>query len=468
MTQFTPDDFTPFAVRMEQEGLPDIVIRTFKHYYAQLVAGQTGFIPEADLEPVESLPDAETFSESLSDAGRAALANTVFLKLNGGLGTSMGLEQAKSLLRVKNGLSFLDIFARHALSTGVRLVLMNSFATQADSLAALEKYPDLWDDMPLDFLQHKIPKVSQEDLSPVSWPQDPGLEWCPPGHGDIYSALVTSGMLNTLLENDYGYAFVSNSDNLGASIDTAILGYFVENQLPFMMEVADRTGADRKGGHLAQRPGGQLLLRESAQCLPEDETTFQDITRHKYFNTNNLWLNLGALKAVMTDRDNILGLPMIRNSKTVDPRDSDSTPVYQLETAMGSAIAAFEGAGAIRVPRSRFAPVKTTDDLLAVSSDAFSLTDDFRIIPNSKRQERGLEQVVITLDSAHYQLVDEMKARFPHGAPALVECERLSIKGDVKFGKNIILRGIVEIINELDRQLQIKDGTIIEGKYKGG
>ncbi len=170
----------------------------------------------------------------------------------------------------------------------------------------------------------------------------------------------------------YRYAFTSNVDNLGATIEPAILGYFVAQGLPFMMEVADRTEADQKGGHLARRAAtGRLLLRETAQCPPSDTEAFQDITRHRYFNTNNLWINLDALADLLARSEDGVALPLIRNSKTVDPRDPDSPPVYQLETAMGAAIELFDGAGAIRVPRSRFAPVKTTDDLLGVRSDAY-------------------------------------------------------------------------------------------------
>ena len=257
--------FAPFAARMEAEGLPQIVIKTFEYYYNQLVDGQTGLIPEDDISPVESLPDIETLPPGLAQTGQAALSKAILLKLNGGLGTSMGLEKSKSLLVIKDGLSFLDIISRQALSAGIPLVLMNSFNTQKDSLAVLNRYPDLQHDIPLDFLQHKVPKVVQADLRPATWPQDPELEWCPPGHGDIYVALITSGMLDALVEAGYEYGFVSNADNLGAVLDTRLVGYFVEQQLPFMMEVADRTEADRKGGHLAQRSNGQLLLREIAQ-----------------------------------------------------------------------------------------------------------------------------------------------------------------------------------------------------------
>lgn len=455
------ENFTPFTQKMQAEGLPDIVIDTFKYYYTQLVEGQTGFIAEADIKPVKSLPDVETFSGRLAEAGQAALPKTVVIKLNGGLGTSMGLEQAKSLLTVKNELSFLDIIARHSLAANIRLVLMNSFATRTDSLAVLDAYPELKNDMPLDFVQHKVPKVKQADFSPVSWPQEPELEWCPPGHGDIYTALVTSGILDKLLEAGYEYAFVSNVDNLGAVVDHTILGYLAENDIPFMMEVADRTLADSKGGHLAQRPGGQLILREIAQCPPEDVAAFQDVTRHKYFNTNNLWFHLPTLKKTLVERNYVLGLPMIRNAKTVDPRDPESTPVYQLETAMGSAIAVFEGAEAVRVPRTRFIPVKTTNDLLALRSDVYHLNDDLQgIVPNPERQ---LGQIVINLDPTYYKLIAEMEARFPHGAPSLVECKQLTIKGDIKFGQNIVLKGTVALVNETEQQQHIEDNTVING-----
>jgi len=452
--------FTPFAQRMAAEGLSDLVIKTFEYYYTQLVSGETGVIPEPSIEPVDSLPDVESFPARLAAIGREALPQTIIIKLNGGLGTSMGLAQAKSLLPVKNGLTFLDIIARQALKKEVPLVLMNSFATRADSLARLNQYPALTKhQLPLDFVQHKVPKIDKADLSPVSWPPDPTLEWCPPGHGDIYTALVTSGMLESLLEAGCKYAFVSNADNLGAVMDASILGYFVEQKLPFMMEAADRTAADKKGGHLARRADGQLILRESAQCLPDDETAFQDITRHKYFNTNNLWLNLPALQKVMTAQNNILGLPMIRNRKTVDPRAPDSPPVYQLETAMGSAIAVFGGAGAVRVPRRRFAPVKTTSDLLAVRSDAYILTDDYQVVQNP---ERALGQVVINLDPVYYKLVDDMDARFADGIPSLLECERLTIKGDIYFGRNVTVKGSVTLENPSSAPQKIKDNSLLE------
>lgn len=457
-----PGNFAPFAVKMRREDLPEIVIRTFQASYDQLAAGETGMIPEADIEPVASLPDMADFTPDLTALGEKALPQAVMIKLNGGLGTSMGLTKAKSLLTVKSGLTFLDIIAKQTEHSRIPLVLMNSFSTRDDTLAALAPYPDLFGDIPPDFLQHKVPKIVRDDLSPATWPANPELEWCPPGHGDIYTALVTSGMLDTLLAGGYRHAFISNSDNLGAVMDATLLGYFIDRGLPFMEEVADRAEADKKGGHLAVRAGGQFVLRESAQCLPEDIAAFQDITRHRYFNTNSLWIDLQVLEDLMTECDGVLGLPLIRNDKTVDPRDDASTKVIQLETAMGAAIQIFSGAGAVRVPKSRFAPIKTTADLLDVQSDNYVLTDDFQVVANPARD---LGRAMIELDKSFYKRVDDFDLRFPHGPPSLLGCERLTVVGDIRFGRDVTLEGVVKMTNRSDEPAVVHDGSVITGDW---
>jgi UTP--glucose-1-phosphate uridylyltransferase len=453
--------------KMRANGVADLAIRNFEHYYRLLEEGDAGVLPESELEPVEDVPDADDLPEG-GDAARDALDRTVVLKLNGGLGTSMGMTRAKSLLEAKDGLTFLDVIARQVLHvrgrSGARLplVLMNSFYTRDDSLAALERYPDLPADVPLDFVQGKVPKLGEDDLEPVSWPDDPDLEWAPPGHGDLYTSLVTSGMLEQLLDRGYEYAFVSNADNLGATLDERILGWFARERLPFLMEVADRTEADRKGGHLARRrDGGGLVLREIAQTPDDDVDSFQDIGRHRFFNTNTLWVNLRALGALMEERDGVLGLPMIVNRKTVDPGDSSSPRVIQLETAMGAAIDVFDGAAALRVPRERFAPVKTTNDLLVVRSDTYVLTDDARVVVAPERRLPALP--LVELDSDHFKLLRDFEARFPSGPPSLVECERLTVEGDVLFGADVRVRGSVTVEQRGHDQLRIDDGATLGG-----
>ena len=373
--------------KMRDDGVAEAGVATFAHYFERLRAGEAGVLAESEIEPVDDLPDADELPED-DEGARVALERTVVIKLNGGLGTSMGMTGPKSLLEVKDGLTFLDIVVRQILDLRRRtgaclpLVLMNSFATRDASLEALDAHPELPSDgIAADFVQSRVPKLDADTLAPAQWPADPALEWAPPGHGDLYPSLLSSGMLDALLDAGYAYAFVANIDNLGAVMEPRILAWFARERIPFLMEVADRTEADRKGGHLARRAGGGgLVLREVAQTPEADLDAFQDIARHRFFNTNTLWIDLRALAAVLRERGGVLGLPMIVNRKTVDPGDGGSTAVLQLETAMGAAIDVFEGARAIRVGRERFAPVKTTTDLLALRSDAYELHDDGRIV----------------------------------------------------------------------------------------
>jgi UTP--glucose-1-phosphate uridylyltransferase len=445
--------------KMRAEGLGDAAVESFRRQYERLRAGETGTLAEDEIEPVAELPDAE---DLVAEAGADLLDQAVVIKLNGGLGTSMGMTKAKSLLEVKDGKTFLDLIAEQILDLRARsgarlpLILMNSFATRDDSLAALERYDDLSAGLPADFVQNKVPKVRADDLVPVEWPDDPALEWAPPGHGDLYAALVTSGMLEALLGGGYRYAFVSNSDNLGAVLDPRILAWLAESGAPFLMEVADRTASDRKGGHLARRRSdGNLVLREIAQTPDEDVDAFQDTSRHRYFNTNTLWVDLHALRDVLGEAG-VIDLPMIVNRKTVDPADKSSTPVIQLETAMGAAIGVFEGAAALRVPRSRFVPVKTTNDLLSLRSDAYVIGAGQAV---HLAPERDGVPPFVDLDTDHYKLVADFDARFPKGPPSLVACEALRVRGDVTFGADVVVRGDVTV----EGTDAVPDGAVLEG-----
>ena len=443
--------------KMRREGLPDAAIDTFQHYYEQLAQGATGMLPESEIEPVEDVQELD----ALPDAD-APLDQAVVLKLNGGLGTSMGMTRAKSLIEAKDGLSFLDVLARQVLElrrrSGARLplVLMNSFYTHEESLAALARHEGLESDVPADFVQHKEPKIRVDDLMPVEWPDDPSQEWCPPGHGDLYTALLTSGMLDALLDRGYSHAFVSNSDNLGAVLEPRILAWMAAEEIPFVMEVTARTEADRKGGHLAYRPGGGYVLRETAQTPEEDLAALQDIGRHRYVNTNNLWVDLRVLATVLRERHGVLGLPLIVNRKTVDPGDGSTPEVFQLETAMGAAIGVFDGARPVAVSRRRFSPVKTTEDLLALRSDAYVLAGDGRV---ELAPERDGTPPVVDLDDEHYKLLRDFDARFPAGAPSLVGCERIAVEGDVTFGRDVVVRGSVTVRGPR----RIEDGAVLEG-----
>jgi len=464
--------FRPFALKMEQQGLPPIVINTFKCYFNQFLYGAQGKLSDRDVMPVEDHELAHYDGmEQYKELGEKNLQKTAVIKLNGGLGTSMGLESAKSLIPVKDGLSFLDLILLQAKTIrrlyGVDFpqIFMNSFKTHMDTMLKVGDFNNGDTGIDLAFLQHRYPKILAKDHSPASWPQNPELEWNPPGHGDIYTALITSGLLDALLDKGYEYAFISNSDNLGAIMNRRLLGYMVRHKLPFMMEVARRTEQDKKGGHLCRmKKNNQLALREVAQCPDQETESFCNIDKYKFFNTNSIWVDLQVLQSVFVSH-RMMPLDLIINPKTLDPRDALSPKVFQLETAMGSAITSFLNAQAVVVPRKRFAPVKTTADLLQVMSDLYIRNDRDAIEANPAR---ATEMPGICLDGNFYKKIDSFLARFPEGVPSLMECSNLCIEGDVLFEKGVKCVGDVRIINTGLAQGVIKAGTVLNGEIKFG
>jgi UTP--glucose-1-phosphate uridylyltransferase len=450
--------------KMRAAGAHPAELAAMTRRLQQLDDPQAGRLPGDVLEPLPDLPTLEELPEPSAERAREVLDRLVVVKLNGGLGTSMGLSGPKSLLAVKPGTSFLDVIATQVLALRERygarlpLVLMNSASTQGPSLEVLRRYDGLRDqDVALDFLQGREPKLRADDLQPVEWPANPDLEWCPPGHGDLYTALAATGTLDRLLAAGLRWCFVSNSDNLGALADVRIASWVADEGVPFAMEAVRGTPADRKGGHLALRRGsgadGQVVLRETAQ-VPEGDPSFGEIDRWRYYNTNNLWVDLQALKDLQADDPAAPELPLIVNRKTVDPRDKSSTPVIQLETAMGAAVGSIPGARAVQVPRSRFAPVKTTNDLLVVWSDAYELTPDGRMSPMFDGPGP-----VVTLDDDHYKMVPDFEQRFPAGAPSLRRCGRLDVEGDVTFGAGVVVEGDVHV----EGPRRVPDGEILRG-----
>lgn len=432
------------AIRKMQDARVDpTAIKVFASHYRALTSGATGIIREAEILPITSLPrlaDVQVSSESSSEA----LKKTVVIKLNGGLGTSMGLDKAKALLPVRDNKSFLDIiigqimYTREETAARLPLIFMNSYRTRSDTEKYIENHDDLKvGDLPVDFLQNSNPKIYVDDLSPAEWPEAPELEWNPPGHGDVYPALWGSGVLDELIKEGFEYAFISNSDNLGATVDEQIAGWFADSGASFAMEVCRRSVNDRKGGHLAiRKTDGRIILRESAQTAPEEMEFFTDENLYTFFNTNNIWINLHRLHEVLKETDGILELPLIRNLKTIDPTNPESPQVIQLESAMGSAIEVFEAATAIEVPRSRFMPVKTTNELLLMRSDAFEIDDTYRLKQKIKKLPR------IELDGRYYKFIDDFDKRFKV-IPSLKDVTTLKIVGDHVFDQPLYLNGDV-------------------------
>ncbi|MFN8029101.1 MAG: UTP--glucose-1-phosphate uridylyltransferase [Dermatophilaceae bacterium] len=447
---------------MTERGTSAAAIAVFERFYRLLESGAQGLIPEDTIDPlseVTSLADVQVSEEER----RAALAQVAVIKLNGGLGTSMGLSGPKTALQVRGELTFLDIIARQTLALRRRyavdlpLLLMDSFRTSEESLAILAAYPDLAvDGLPLDFLQNAEPKLTADGLEPVSWPADPSLEWCPPGHGDVFVSLQGAGLLEALRSKGIRYVFLSNADNLGATCDPDIAAWLIAKDIPYAAEVCERTANDRKGGHLAVRKtDGRLILRDSAMVAPGEDHYFQDNTRHTLFHANNLWVDIEVLAGLLADGDGVLGLPIIVNRKTVDPTDKGSTKVIQIESAMGAAIEVFEGSRAIAVPRSRFRPVKSTNELLLVQSDIFELDDDAQLVSTITHAEPAISL------GAVFTHVPGYLARFPAGVPSMRECISLSVPGDATFGADVRCVGDVVVGGEGPRT--IPDGAVLAG-----
>jgi UTP--glucose-1-phosphate uridylyltransferase len=455
------DHLPAFIAKMQNAGLPPLVIDTFAYYYNQVVTGETGLVYDQEIQPVEP-HEIEDFNNlrKYAATGRHAFDQAVRVVLNGGLGTTMGLTAPKSLIEAKNGKSFLEIILKQAENSGVPLALMNSFNTHDATLAALSKLKP--SRTPLQFIQHKFPKIRQQNFSPATGSENPEFEWNPPGHGDVFTALNTSGMLQNLLKKGIQYAFIHNLDNLGARMEASLLGYFAEHQFPFMMEVAEKTPADIKGGHLARHKNGRLILREAAQCPKDEIAAFQDITRYRFFNTNSIWINLHSLNSLFKD-DHTIQLPMILNPKNVDPRNENSPPVFQIETAMGAAISQFDGTTAVRVPRTRFFPVKSCNDLLALRSDCYVLgeKENLRINPQRVTASRP-DTIRIKLDPKFYGRIDLLEKRFQEGLPSLADCESLSIEGDVYFEGHVTIKDRVSIKNSHNSPAVIKKKTVID------
>ncbi|PPD88639.1 hypothetical protein GOBAR_DD14424 [Gossypium barbadense] len=419
-------------------------------------------VPYDTLAPLSDDP-AET---------KKLLDKLVVLKLNGGLGTTMGCTGPKSVIEVRNGFTFLDLIVQQIenlnkkYGCNVPLVLMNSFNTHDDTLKIVDKYANSNIQIHT-FNQSQYPRLVAEDFTPFPCKGQPGKDgWYPPGHGDVFPALMNSGKLATFLSQDKEYAFVANSDNLGAIVDLSILilsltgaleilNHLVKNKNEYCMEVTPKTLADVKGGTLISYEGKVQLL-EIAQVPDAHVNEFKSIEKFKIFNTNNLWLNLNAVKRLV--EADALKMEIIPN-----PKEVEGTKVLQLETAAGAAIRFFEHAIGINVPRSRFLPVKATSDLLLVQSDLYTLVDGF-VSRNSARENPENPSIEL---GPEFKKVSNFLSRFKT-IPSIINLDSLTVTGDVWFGAGIVLKGKVKIAAKPGEKLEIPDGIVIENKEING
>ncbi|AYV58019.1 UTP--glucose-1-phosphate uridylyltransferase [Leptospira kmetyi] len=456
--------------KMSSEGMSSTFIQDFLKKTDQVRNGETGMVRWEEVGDLDPASDEITLEqiEAENSPGPEILKNLVVIKLNGGLGTSMGLSGPKSLIPLKEGMSFLEIFAKQSeviqkkYNVSVPLILMDSFNTQKESQAELKRIGFV-QKFPTSFLQHKVPRLLKEDLTPITC-KNPDEEWCPPGHGDIWISLLETGLLDTLIESGYKIAFVSNGDNLGATVHPGILSYMLKEKLEFCMEMTPKTLADKKGGAIYRRivngkPENYQLL-ETAQVPQDHMHEFEGLGKFRTFSTNNLWIDLVALRERILQGN--FELSLIVNPKTIDGKE-----VLQLETAMGSAIRNFNKVKGIIIPRDRFAPVKKCEDYLVRRSDAYRLLENFSITMSEERKKSGLGEVLITLDEKYYKKIQDFNRLFPE-IPSLVQCTSLTVQGEVLFDQKVTIVGNVVVQNTgstLKKISDLKMGTLESGKY---
>lgn len=449
------------ASKMKNAEMDQRVIDLFLTYYDKLIAGDFGIIYEKDLDPVPYGSLQKLSDLPSTPASPDLLKKSVVIKLNGGLGTSMGLTGPKSFLPVKGEKRFIDIVTdqievlQNQTNEDIPLLLMNSAVTdeQTSELMKDKKQIEV-PGLPFSFVHNSHPKILVDSFEPASLPENSGGEWNPAGHGDIYTALFTEGILDTLVEKGYEYAFISNVDNLGATLDTTLLSYFAEKEYPFLMEVVRRREMDKKGGHLAKDKSGNLVLRERAQAAEDEIEAFESTDNYSYFNSNSIWVNLKQLRKIIDEKGQI-ELPLIANKKHLVPTDNCSPEVYQIETAMGSAIALFDGASAIEIDQTRFRPVKKNNDLLLLWSDRFELNERGEL----QEAEGVTDSINIELDAETFAAYPDLEKRVAKGIPSLKECTSLQVNGDVLFGENVVIKGSVTITNSGKEPLLIENRT---------
>ena len=396
-----------------------------------------------------SLPDFSGLPSPDDSKTTHQLSKLVVGKLNGGMGTSMGCAGPKSLIEVRDNKSFLDLILEQIESLNrkwgqkIPLLLMNSFYTHEETqvhLSGLKTSAEI-----IGFQQNKFPRLHADSLSPLTPDEYGDQAYYPPGHGDFYQCIWQQGILQRLLDAGREILFISNADNLGATVDPVILNYMDEFNIPFLMEMTAKTPADVKGGTLYQQDG-KLKLLEIARVPDDKVDEFCDQKKFKVFNTNNIWINLTALKERLSQGP--LELTVLVNRKNVG-----ETPAVQLETAIGSALECFEGAVGLTVSRDRFLPVKKTDDLLLLRSNLFTLNKgQLKMSP----QKKHLPKIEL---GEFLQNIENFQNSLPI-IPDLINLEELKIDGEVRFEGTASLKGKVHL-NGLKKPLILPSGAVI-------
>jgi UTP--glucose-1-phosphate uridylyltransferase len=453
---------------------------------------------------VLSQPRVTAFDEleelPASSALLTELLNKVaILKLNGGLGTSMGCRGPKATINVKAGHSFLDLTVRQVdflnsrHGVDVPLVLMNSFRTHDTTVRALSRYANHHVTIHC-FEQSRFPRLDRDTFAPL--PLEPfssatEAAWAPPGHGDVWRALDKSGLLEKLLAAGKEVIFISNVDNLAATLDIRLLHHVLTRAIPLCvcrkpqlhtgtamltssrtpplpplvrvpscMEVTERVRSDVQGGALVACEG-KLKLLEAGLVPAERLEDFKSLRSFPDWCTNNLWASLKDIKAALAV--GAILPPVLVSERTIAlPGAEDGrVPVLELETAAGAAIEFFARAEAVRVPRSRFLPVKSTSDLFSVQSCLYEVRHGSLVL-SPGRSTPVLPLIKLGPDFASIDAYTERVLGRAGVPPDVLEADHVSVTGNVYFGAGVKLRGTVVIAATEGQRIDIPPGAVLE------
>eukprot|EP00611_Tribonema_gayanum_P022569 TRINITY_DN454_c2_g1_i1.p1 TRINITY_DN454_c2_g1~~TRINITY_DN454_c2_g1_i1.p1 ORF type:complete len:522 (+),score=137.97 TRINITY_DN454_c2_g1_i1:214-1779(+) len=441
-----------FSAHCQTRSCPAIVPAKVQHPPPEMLI---------NLEDIPECPGDQALRHELLD-------KVVILKLNGGLGTSMGCKFPKSAIEVRSDLSFLDLTVRQVeylnsmYGVDVPLVLMNSFKTHETTAKIIRKYR-MHNLTIHTFMQSCYPRVIKDTLQPMpagSFSQESQEEWYPPGHGDVYQTLYSSGLLENLINQGKEYVFISNVDNLGATIDLRLLYHVVDSEADFALEVVQSTRADNEGGLLVGY--GDVVKPKLLELSQLSKDVLDDFKkRFNLFNTNNIWANLRAIQRLVAKDELHLDV-------AVHERVVSGTRTIQLETFAGGAMWCFAAHGhkvlACTVPRSRYLPVKSTSDLFLVQSNLYSIKHG-NLVMSPERPFRMTPLIKLGQEFSH---VEDFLVRIPHGVPNIIELDHLTVAGDVTFGTNITLKGTVIIVANEGSIIMIPDGTVLKDKVVTG
>ncbi|KIL68833.1 hypothetical protein M378DRAFT_21754 [Amanita muscaria Koide BX008] len=404
-----------------------------------------------------------------------ALNQLAIVKLDGLGQQSMGSSEATSNLEVKNGVTCLDLTVQQidslnsTYNADVLLIILSSYLTHDSILSSVKKYTDTRVNVTA-LHQSRYPSVPSLSSTRVQNSKSKSTVY-PPGHGDLYESLHRSGLLDQLLSQGKRYLFVSNSNNLGSTfvvhdldvaylliqsrMDLTVLQHIVDKKIEFAMEVTNTSDIDPEGGIVLEYDG-KIRLLERAQVPSDQLDKFKSLRKFGTFNTNNLWIYLPALKQVMDSGG--LNLDIIAKTKVSE----DGQSMIQLETAAGAAISHFKNVRIIKVPQSRFLPVKRPSDLLIVRSNLYHI-QDAQLVMN----EQILFRPPTIKLSEHFRTVPELERRFAT-VPDLLELDQLTISGDVYLGRKVKLRGTIIIIADEGQRLEIPSDSDLENRLISG